>query len=209
MSQEVRSGEASPSAAAPAMRGAMTRALLDCVRKLRPADRDRVLARAGDGVMAIDAATALEWIPMRTHMGLSESLFAVVGVTRGIDVWRDAMLLSLDRPILRTFVKMSTNLFGVTPSSILRQTERLYPYLTRGIGSAAFVPGPTPRGGHFLLKAFPSAQFDFPCYVNGLQGCIEAAFALCKQHSYVRVAERDEGQGTVTYALRWQARDAA
>ncbi len=115
------------------------------------------------------------------------------------------MAASFDRPLLKGFVQMSTNLFGLTPLSLLRQGDRIYGQITRDLGALGFEARGSGSAGDMTLRGFPADRYRFVCFVEGLQGCIAACFPLAGGRGEVIVEDRDEARGAVRYRLRWTA----
>jgi len=188
------------------MRGAISRALLDAARLEPPKDRAAILARAAKAVVAIEAASPMTWVPIADQMLLNEALFATLGTERAVTAWRRAMTTAFERPLLRGFIKMSTDLFGMTPSAFLRQADRIYPYMTRGLGQVRFEADASGSSGRFTLRAFPSTRYDFKCYAEGIRGCLDATFDACGVTGASLIEGRDDALGIARYGVRWARR---
>jgi hypothetical protein len=189
----------------PRVRAVQTQLLLRSIERLPTAERDAVFAGAGRAALdAVDAVLPVGWHPMALHMCLSDALRAV-GPERNVRVWEATMAACFERPILRGFVDMSTSLFGVTPLSVLRQVERIYGQITRDLGVVRFDPSPRPREGDIALSGFPADRFHFECYVEGLQGCIEAVLPLAHARGEVKVIDCAPARGDVRYRISWVA----
>ncbi len=185
------------------MRAAQSQSLLAAVRRLPEKDLRAVLARAAtDTVPTIEETFALAWLPMRIHMDLSDAVRDTIGPDRSLELWRTTMTTSFQRPLLKNFLRMTTNLLGVTPMSLFKRGESIYEHITRDIGKIRFDPT-GPNSGVVELTEFPADQFRFICYVEGLQGCLTACFDVCRATGTVRVTRHDDRRGEVTYALEW------
>jgi hypothetical protein len=188
----------------PLMRAIQTQLLLRSVERLPAADLAAITARCGRPALErIDAVLAVSWHPMSLHMLLSDATRDVIGPERAIQVWRETMGASFQRPLLRGFVEMSTNLFGVRPSSLLRQSDRVYGQITRDLGALQFELDPSDTRGHLTLRGFPAARYRFICYVEGLMGCVESIFPLLGARGALTVESRDDARGDVRYRVTW------
>jgi uncharacterized protein (TIGR02265 family) len=184
------------------MRAAQTQSLLAAIGKLRPRERDDIFGRIGEGdVRQAEDALPVTWLPMSLHMRISDHLRDVVGPTRNVAVWRDAMLQAFERPFLRGFVMMSVAVFGLTPGGLLRRADRVYEHITRELGTVHFEPD-GPRSGSVELRGFPASRYRFICYVEGLAGCLSATISLCGARERVFVTRRDEA-GSASYRVSW------
>ena len=98
------------------MRAAQSQSLLAAVRRLPEKDLRAVLAgTAKETVPTIEETFALAWLPMRIHMDLSDAVRDTIGPDRSLELWRTTMTTSFQRPLLKNFLRMTTNLLGVTP----------------------------------------------------------------------------------------------
>ena len=181
----------------------LSQQLLRTVDSLPAAERDAIRALAGRWTIdAIEAILPVAWTPMSHHMALSDAVRDVVGPSRNIETWRATMNVSIDRPVLRGFMRMSADLFGTTPVSYLRQGERIFPHLTRDVGTFAFETD-GPSSGHLTLRGFPAGRYRFICFVEGLAGCIESFLAVTVASASVGIDDLDEARGLVRYRTSW------
>lgn len=184
------------------MRAAQTQALLVSINRMPSAERKEILDRFGPaGIEEVNAALPLTWLPMTVHMKLSDSLRDVSGSAGAIRGFRQAMAATFDRPLLRSFVSLTTGIFGVTPHGLLKRGDRIYDQVVRNVGELAYV-WRGPAQGEAVLTGFPAQEFSFDCYVDGLHGCLLAALDLCKVRGEVTVLSK-VATGSVNYELRW------
>jgi hypothetical protein len=190
------------------MRAAQAQSLLAAIRRLPKRDVDAVFARTAEGTLStIEGTLALGWVPMAVHMDLSDALRDTLGPERSLELWRTTMTTSFERPLLRGFVRMTTNLLGVTPMSLFRRGESIYEHVTRDVGKMRFEPtGPT--SGVAELQGFPASRFNFACYVEGTQGCLLACFDICRAIGTATVTRLDDVRGEAVFALEWTERSA-
>lgn len=186
-----------------AMRAAQSQSLLAAAERLGPTERHRVLERTGPVALeAIRSPLPIGWVSMNHHMQLAVSIRGVLGSKRTIELWERTMVDAFHRPFLRGFVTMTTNLFGLRPSSLLKRSGTMYEHVTRNVGVVAFeLQGE--RNGEVQLREFPAEAHDFACYVDGLRGCIQATFRMCSTSGRVDVIEAFEQRGDVRYRVAW------
>ena len=186
------------------MRAAQSQSLLAAVERLGPSERQLVLERAGAAALeAIRGPLPISWVSMTHHMQLAVSIHGVLGPRRTIDLWERTMVDAFRRPFLRGFVNMTTSLLGLRPSSLLKRSGTMYEHVTRGVGAVSFdLRGDTE--GEVALRSFPAEKYDFACYVDGLQGCIEATFTMCNTTGHVDVLEVIDQRGDARYRVAWK-----
>ncbi len=184
------------------MRAAQTQSLLAAVKRLPAADKRAVLDAIGaESVERALATLPVGWLSMSLHMHISDAIRSVLGPARNVEVWRDAMRFSFDRPLLRSFVALTTGIFGVSPRALLQRSDKVYDLLTRRCGSLSFEPT-SERAASVTLVGFPAHRYQFICYVEGLAGCLEATLDLCRAAGKVSVVDQSE-HGRVRYAVNW------
>lgn len=184
------------------MRAAQSQAVLAALERFPPSERREILARFGArGVEEVRSALPLSWLPMEVHMHLSDSLRDVSGSDAAVRAFREAMTMTFDRPLLRSFVSLTTGIFGVSPQGLLKRGDRVYEQVTRNAGALSHV-ALGERECEVHLVGFPAKLFTFDCYVDGLRGCLLASLDLCKAKGSVEVLARD-ARGDVSYVLRW------
>lgn len=184
------------------MRAAQTHSVVATIRRLPAPDRDEILRRIGpESLRRAEDALAVSWLPMSLHMLICDHVRDVVGPERNVLFWRDAMQAAFERPFLKSFVSMTVSLFGLTPSGLLRRVDGVYHHVTRELGAMRYEPK-SESSGRAVLTGFPAKQFRFICYVEGLQGCLDASIAIGGGRGHVEVASHDE-RGNATYDLRW------
>jgi hypothetical protein len=189
--------------AEPQIRAAQSQSLLAAAERLGPSERHLVFDRTGPTALeAIRSPLPISWVSMAHHMKLAVSIHGVLGRRRNIDLWQRTMVDAFRRPFLRGFVNMTTSLLGLRPSSLLKRSGTMYEHVTRNVGVVSFELQ-SEREGEAELRGFPAAEFDFACYVDGLQGCIEATFTICNTAGRVDVIETIEQRGDVRYHIAW------
>ncbi len=184
------------------IRAMQTRSVLAVVRGLAPTERDTILDKSGRTMVAeLDRTIAMAWFSMESHMRLSDCAREVLEKDRFVDLFEAAMLSSWSSPLLNGFVKMSTTLLGLTPSSLIQRAGYVYPYVTKNLGT--LTAQCSPREATVILRGFPANKFNFQCYVDGTLGCLRSLFPLTQSRGAVEVRDLDLRAGDVTYKLSW------
>jgi hypothetical protein len=187
------------------IRAILSQSLLAVVRTLPPGTHDAIMASLGDVPSAVDASLAISWIDVAVHMRLSDAVRDVVGPDKNVQLWRLAMARSFAHPILASFTKLATGLFGASPLSVLRHVSHIYAHLTQNLGTAGYDVG-SPRSAYVWLRGFPAKNFRFICYVEGLAGCVESTFDICRTTGKVVVEHHDDAAGDLRFAVSWSPR---
>ncbi|NUP06773.1 MAG: hypothetical protein HOW73_12025 [Polyangiaceae bacterium] len=186
----------------PEIRAALTQSLLAALRRLPSGEGKRILqAIPAHDIEEATAALAIGWLPMSLHMRISDAIRDAVGPERNVEVWRWTMRDAFGRPLLKSFVALTTGIFGVTPRALFRRAEKLNELITRSCGTFSYEEE-NERGGTLTLTGFPAHRYRFICYVEGLAGCLEAAVDLGRMPGTVQV-EQVAPEGTARYRVRW------
>ena len=188
----------------PRIRAAQTQSLLTAISRLGLAERTKIMALVDPrATEAILAELPMAWVPMHQHMHVSDAAREVLGSQGLVRLFRETMLSSFDRPLLRTFLTMTFGIFGVTPGGLIKRSNKIYEHVTRELGTLSMATVEDARA-RLTLVGFPADQFSFDCYVDGLAGCLEATLAFARaEHGQVRVVAQENATGKVTYELSW------
>lgn len=191
------------------IRGVLSKALLAEVRRGDPPRAERVLAEVDPAHVAeIDDCLPVGFVSMESHMALSDAVREELGSEGNVEIWTRVMEAAFARPILRGFLRLSVDLFAGGPGALLRQGDRIYGLLTRGLGSLhsrSDQDWAQRRELELVLRSFPAESYRFITYVEGLQGCLLAALrtAGAGSRGAVEVTEVQDEHGLVRYAVRW------
>jgi len=144
--------------AAPEFRANWSKLALKSVRRLAAPERDRVLDAIGEPTLAqIRAASALAWLPAEAHHRVALAVERELGSDGARAFFRDLMLVSFDRPLIRPLVEGGLRLFGATPKAVLRLTPQAWSLVARRCGTIAVEDGATPGGARLLVDGIPPA----------------------------------------------------
>jgi hypothetical protein len=188
----------------PEMRAAQTQSLVSAIDTLPRPDREAVHVAAGSQAFEVaKSSLAIAWLPLSLHMKIADAARDTIGSERALLLWRQVMKGAFERPILRTFVSVKVNVFRSDPGGFLRHATPMYAQLARNVGTIGFAP--LGKGeGRVTLRGFPSRDHRFICYVEGLQGCLDAFYPLCRTFGTTVVESSNETLGQVSYHLRWE-----
>jgi hypothetical protein len=157
-------------AAVPEFRASWSKLALKSVRRLAPAERDRVIAAIGEPTLAtIRGAGVLAWLPADAHMRIADGVVEVLGETGAENFFRDLMLISFERPLIRPLLDGGLRIFGATPKSVLRMTPQAWSLVSRGCGAFSVEDGATPGSVRLRVDSVPPkvATLGFVAIVVG------------------------------------------
>lgn len=185
------------------MRSAFGDALLRQVRALEEPERDAILDAIGEQTLAhYGSVMSIGWSSMTRHMEVSDAIRAVVGSERNVEVWRRTMADLTGRPLLSGFLRHVGTRLGMDPGTLYRQTARLWKFLCRDVGDLRADVG-TSRTAVELI-GFPASEHHFPCFVEGLHGCLLGLVAALDEFSVdVQVVHVELDAGDAHYEASW------
>ncbi len=184
--------------AAQQMRSAFGDSLLRQIEALEAPERDAILDLIDAQTLAhYRRVTAVGWSPMLLHMEVSDAIRAVVGPERNVEVWHRTMADLTRRPLLAGFLRR----LGMGPGTIYRQTARLWKHLCREVGDLRAEVGSNQTAVE--LSGFPAWDHQFPCFVEGLHGCLLGLVAIVDVSVRVRVVAVDLAAGNAEYDVTW------
>jgi hypothetical protein len=162
---------------APQFRANWTKLTLKFLRDRAAPDRDPILTRVSGEVLAqVRAAGVFEWLPASLHLAIANAVHGALGQYGSRRFWRDLMVLSFDRSLLKPLVDGGIRLFGRSPLGILRMTPQAYSLISRDCGVVRVDPGPGPGSVRLTFDALPP-QLRVPAWVEVCAGNCEAALA--------------------------------
>lgn len=184
------------------MRSVFGDSLLRQVDALEAPERDAILTRINpDTLEHYRRAKAIGWSAMTLHMDVSDCIRAVIGPRRNVELWRDTMADLTRRPMLSGFLRHIGARLGVGPGTLYRQNARLWKYLCRNVGRLdAEVAA---NEATVDLSGFPASDHHFPCFVEGLNGCLQGLVAGIDVVPEVEVVSVDPDSGDARYHIAW------
>jgi hypothetical protein len=187
-----------PQSGAPQFRANWTKLTLKFLRQRSAPDRDPILTRVGGDVVArVRAAGVFEWLPASLHLSIADAVHAALGDEGSRRFWRDLMMLSFDRSLLKPLVDGGIRLFGRSPLGILRMTPQAYQLVSRDCGVVRVEPGPVAGGVRLSFEGLPAA-LRVPAWVEICAGNCEAALAALDLRGTVTTDSRALGEGRFT-----------
>jgi hypothetical protein len=131
----------------PSIRVNWSKLALKWLRQLPDGEREAVRARIGAETLSrIGSAGVFEWLPANVHMAIVDAVRATLGDRGSRRYWRELMVASFDRSLLKPLVDGGLRLFGRSPSAILRLTPQAY-QLVSGLAQLNGLSGRELRGG--------------------------------------------------------------
>ncbi|MEM9069140.1 MAG: hypothetical protein AAGE52_11570 [Myxococcota bacterium] len=186
-----------------AIRRALNTAVATSVSTLPDAERLRVLREAPNvDLDRLADRWILGWVDMHTHMELCDAIRAVVGSEGNVRFWQRAMRDVITKGFFANLVNTAIRVYGMTPLGYFKMFSRGYEYGTRNLGSMRVVKF-AERFADLELSAFPSREFSFDCFVEGLQGTLMVAYETVKVSGEVTITATEEASGIVRYHCAW------
>lgn len=118
------------------IRAGYTKLALKLLRQERSdTERSLVLRAIGDEKLAkIRSTGALGFLPARYHAAVADATMSSLGQRAAREFWRDVMLSSFDRALLKPIVRGAFSIYGRRPSSIMRMTPQAWSLVWRNCG---------------------------------------------------------------------------
>ena len=142
---------------APQFRANWTKLALKRVGRLDEPHRSTVLTLVGDtSLRAVREAGVLGWLAADHHHKVAAAIDQALGATSARHFWRDLMLLSFERSLLRPLVEGGLRVFGRTPRSVLRLAPQAYSLIARHAGVLSITDGRARGSVRVAFDALPS-----------------------------------------------------
>ena len=189
----------------PAIRAAQTKNLLDLLTRLEPDERAKVDANVDPEVLErVRRAFGVSWTPMAEHMHFCDELYAVVGVERFVELFRETFIRSMQSPLMAGFFGMIRRISRNSIDMTLRNSPRIYGFITRDVGELMYVPH-GPRSASLEMHDWPAEEFGFECWLHGTLGSIKGVMQLMAPDDQVEVTigRTDPAKGFGDYRVEW------
>lgn len=184
------------------MRSAFGDGLLRQVEGLEASARAAILQRIPEETLAhYRRVIPVGWTSMELHMQVSDAIRAVLGSERNVEVWHATMAALTGRPLLAGFLRHVGARLGVSPGTLYRQTARLWKHLCRDVGDLTAEVGESQTSVE--LSAFPAREHSFPCFVEGLHGCLSGLVTALEVPVEIRVVSVEPDAGHALYDVTW------
>lgn len=188
------------SGAFPAMRASHMKSNLQALRDLGPDNERRVRELVSPATLAtIDDNPRTSWLPVELDVELTDAIDQVMG-REGTRRWsKEALLKSMEGPLLRPIIDAALRLFGVTPASVFGFLPRAWGAVYRDCGTIEL--GDVAESSlHVLYRGVPDAMAA-DAYLDGIAGALEAVLELCKKSGRVTVEPVQGGQ--TRFVVEW------
>ncbi|MEM9189648.1 MAG: hypothetical protein AAGF12_10765 [Myxococcota bacterium] len=186
-----------------AIRSILTSCIAEQVPRLSSAEQLRIRKEAPElDIEKMASGWVLEWIDMHTHMRLSDAIRAAVGPEGNVDYWDRAMRRVITTGFYANLLRTTVRIYGTTPLAYFKVFSRGADYATRNIGHVALLDHSSEHATMELYD-FPADEFSFPCYVEGIQGCLNAAYPVLEVAGEVALLELEEAVGRARYRCSW------
>ncbi|WP_375766831.1 hypothetical protein NR798_34815 [Archangium gephyra] len=194
--------------AQPAIRGFMSRMMLDAARDLPAETQQRVFALVPEPVIAlIESTPRLGWVPLEQSMKLSDALHQVLGDPGFRHFFTGLAERMMGYPLLQSFFDGAVRLFGLTPPSMLKWTSYAWEQSFRDCGKILYQPrreAVNDGRAEMVLEGFPPALLRSGTFPESLAGTFDMYLRRVSKKGQVDILVTDLQQGRVVYGISWQ-----
>lgn len=145
----------------------------------------------------------VDWIPVAWDIELSQVVAELGGLGAVRAVNAQAMLLSLDRPLIRPFVSVGVSLFGLSPGTLIRLLPRIWAGTTKDLGRIE-VPELKDDAGRVAFLGVPPEATADAALLEGICGIFEGILQV--SGCVGRVDSPKFIDDAVCYDLSWHRR---
>lgn len=166
---------------------------VDVEREVRARLRPETLA-------AIEGSARVTWLPLSHDIELSTGVYDVAGPERMFAFGRDALLDSIEGPLLEPILDGAIRLFGLTPARFFKLAPRVWPQLYRGAGELRVEEA---REGELRIvhEGAPPEMTSGVAIPLGIAGSLSAVLAVTRVTGTVEVEHTEPGR--VVYLARY------
>lgn len=169
------------------------------VKTLPEPEREAVFKVLGATRDEIRSAGLLAWTPMRLYADLVDATRSALGSRGARDFWRDTMVSSFERQLLKPLVEGALRLYGRAPTSLLRRTPQAWSLVSR-------------HGGRIHLEGDHHVHFDDLPFVlrkgggivDSMAGNCEAILEYLARQGSVTAHDEELIHGRIWFDVDWQ-----
>jgi hypothetical protein len=187
----------------PLMRASHQQSNLDALAALGEELEKKALAHISeDTLRTVREAPRNAWLPVEHDIDITEAVYRELG-TEGVRGWsRDALLRSMEGPLLKPFLDGAVAVFGLKPTQMYRVVPRGFPSVYRACGDLTYLGDGDGRVTLHWERVPPVLMAHRP-YVEGIAGAFEAVLEVCKVTGRVEVVAA--GESEIDFVATWDA----
>ncbi|WNG35034.1 hypothetical protein F0U60_16450 [Archangium minus] len=192
----------------PAIRGFMSRTILDAARNL-PADKQRRVFELTpeELISLIESTPRLGWVPLEQNIKLSDALHQVLGTSGFRQFFATLADRMMSYPLLQSFFDGAVRLFGLTPQAMLKWSTYAWEQSFRDCGRLLYVPlRESVNHGRveMVLEGFPPSLLSTGTFRESLAGTFDMYLQRVSKKGQVKIREVDIAKGRVVYDVSWE-----
>jgi hypothetical protein len=191
----------------PAIRGFMSRMILDAARSLPAEKQRRVFAAVPPEVVSlIESTPRLGWVPLDENLKLSDALHQVLGDPGFRNFFASVSDRMLAYPLLQSFFDGAIRLFGLTPQAMLKWSTYAWEQAFRDSGKLLYQPlREAVDKGHvqMVLEGFPSEMLRTGTFPESLAGTFDLFLRRVSKKGQVNILSVELSKGRVLYDITW------
>jgi hypothetical protein len=157
----------------------------------------RVKARAPSVVTDIQGALRPTWLEARLDVALTEALYQELGADAVRRVNRDAIVASVNGPLLKPMKDGLVSVLGLTPATALKWLPRGWQYIYREFGDVTW----DPSARELRIEKLPRFALDSVGWCEGCAGAVLGVMEASNGADVRADVDRRIGDGAATGTL--------
>ncbi len=153
-----------------------------------------------ESLALIDATPARGWIPLEHDHHVPTSIVAQLGPVRAQAYFRWLLRRQLESPLLRSTLRATQKMFGLSPAALLRAVPLGWPIVYRDFCSPR-VTGHSADQATIRLERVDPRVLEHPAYLESFAGFFSGFFDACSVEGTVTV--RVKPSRGVEITLHW------
>lgn len=185
----------------PAVRAAHSKHTIGRIKRLDGAASTEILRRIESARALVRQAGPLEWLPAEHQVHIADSIADVLSVPLAKHFWRDLLLDSFDRPLVRPFAAGAVRVYDHDPASFVRMAPLVWKAVLRHCGEADVLP--EENGAYVRFHDLPPLLYQsvgMSCFCEGAMACTYVHFGCEGEVRRTESARPDE----LCYQMRWK-----
>lgn len=187
---------------APATKAGYMKDYLAALRRLSPAQSERVLEGLRELVDEIDQASRSAWLPIRANLRVTDAVFSKLGSKDAAEFYAQWIKQQTGTPVWSNLVRTGLALFGQNPGSLAKWVPKSFDLMYRGYGRWS-VERVSDTEARLTLDDMPVELATNIHWQQSVRSGLFALYALSGTDGEIILESASSVHRTMLITLRW------
>jgi hypothetical protein len=187
------------------IRAPVTKAIVEMIDELPPADRDAIRQAAGPSIDAVEQALRSSWLPLATQLETLHAIDQRLGRAGYLDFCQRHFIRTVETPLVRAVFDGAVRLFGMGPEAVFKVFRRSWAMMSTHAGEVNLVEL-TPEHLRIEVRALPLEEARASLFIEGFAATFTGVFRLFEIDGKAELTSVDYPNRTAVYTGSWTAK---